>query len=87
MANSIQEEKLSLFEKNIKIIDTKTHVLSLMNEEYELKMNLYESFIEFKLSPKNIISSFYYQERFEFQAINKLLFIFFNNIKEAFDFL
>ena len=86
MANSIQDEKLSLLEKNIKIIETKAHVLSLMNEEYELKMNLYESFIEFKLSPKNIILSFYYLERFEFQAINKLLFTFFNNIKEAFDF-
>ena len=36
-------------------IDTKTYILLLENEEYELNMTLFESVIEFKLIPKNLI--------------------------------
>ena len=36
-------------------IDTKTYILLLENEEYELNMTLFESVIEFKLITKNLI--------------------------------
>jgi hypothetical protein len=42
-------------EENIKVLKTKIHDLYLMNKEYELIMQISESFIEFKLSPKNLL--------------------------------
>ena len=69
-----------------KILEAKKYDLSLINEKYELIMRLSESFIEFKLSPTNIISSYYYQEIFDLPTINKLLFTFFKEIKEVFAF-
>ena len=73
-------------EKDIKIIETKSYNLSLLNEEYELTMNLTNLFIEFKLTEKNILSQYYYKEKFDLQTINKLLYTFFNEIKDVFNF-
>ena len=67
-----------------RIIDTKSHKLSLENEEYELNMNLCESFIEFKLVPKNDISGFYYKAEFDLSSINKYLSSKFTDLKKAF---
>ena len=86
MADNIQEQKTSEVEEKIKIIETRNYALSLMNEEYELTMNLTESFIVFKLTPKNIISSYYYQEKFDLPTITKLLFLVSKELKEVFIF-
>ena len=67
-----------------RIIDTKSHKLSLENEEYELNMNLGESFIEFKLVPKSDISDFYYKAEFDLSSINKYLASKFTDLKKAF---
>jgi len=68
-----------------KIIEKKSHKLSLENEEYELTMNLGESYIEFKLVPKNKISDFCYKAEFDLSSINKYLFSKFPELKRAFD--
>ena len=65
--NSINEETIEV--KN-KILDTKSYKLSLQNEEYELTMNLTESFIEFKLIPK-IVSDFYYKSKITLSIIKE----------------
>ena len=49
-------------------IDTKTYILLLENEEYELNMTLFESVIEFKLIPKK--SDYIYTEKFDLSTIN-----------------
>ena len=67
------------------ILDTKTHILSLENEEYELKMSLSESFIEFKLVQKKVIADFYYEEKFDLSTINKFLFTTFGDLKTAYE--
>ena len=72
--------------KDIKIIESKSYNLSLFIEEFELAMNLTNLYIEFKLIKKNIISPYYYQEKFDLQNINKLLYTFFNELKEVFNF-
>ena len=86
MADNIQEQNISENEEKIKIIETRNYALSLMNEEYELTMNLTESVIVFKLTPKNIISSYYYQEKFDLPTITKLLFLVSKELKEVFIF-
>ena len=65
---------------------SKSYELSLNNEEYTLKMDLSESFIEFKLAPKDAISNFYYQEKFDLTAINenKYLILSFKELNKAF---
>ena len=67
------------------IPDTKTHILSLENEEYELKMSLSESFIEFKLAQKKVVSDFYYEEKFDLSTINEHLFSKFEDLKTAYE--
>ena len=69
-----------------KSIDSKTYILSLANEEYELIMTLFESVIEFKLVPKNAISDFYYTEKFDLSTINerKYLILPLEDLKKAF---
>ena len=57
-----------------------------MNQKYELEMQVNESFIEFKLSPKNSASIYHYQERLDLKTINKLFFSFFDDLKEVFIF-
>ena len=49
-------------------IDTKTYILLLEKEEYELNMTLFESVIEFKLIPKK--SDYIYTEKFDLSTIN-----------------
>ena len=70
------------------MLDKKSYDLSLNNEEYELKMNLGESFIEFKVEHKNVISNFYYKEEFDLSTINenKYLIKSFKELKEPYEF-
>ena len=71
-------------EKDINIIESKKY--NLLNEEYELIMNLYNIYIEFKLIKKNIIYPYYYKQKYDLENINKLLYTFFNEIKEVYNF-
>ena len=89
MANNLKEiikPPLLENEKDIKIIESKSYNLSLLKEEFELSMNLTNLYIEFKLIKKNIISLYYYKEKFDLQNINKFLYTFFNELKEVFNF-
>ena len=80
----IVETPAPSYDDNFKILETKKYDLSFLNEEYELTINLYESFIDFKLIPLNIISPYCYQEKYDLSTINKHLFTFFTEIKKAF---
>jgi len=73
-------------EKDINIIESKSYNLSLLNEEYELIMNLSNLYIEYKLIKKNIIYPYFYKQKYDLQNINKLLYTFFNEIKDAYNF-
>ena len=73
-------------EKDINIIESKKYNLLLLNEEYELIMNLYNIYIEFKLIKKNIIYPYYYKQKYDLENINKLLYTFFKEIKEVYNF-
>ena len=86
MDHYVQETIGASINENIKILETKKYDLSLNNEKYELTMNLNESFIEFILYQKNIISSYCYQEKFDLPTLNKYLFTFFKKLKEVFIF-
>ena len=61
-------------------IDTKTYILLLENEEYELNMTLFESVIEFKLIPKK--SDYIYTEKFDLSTINNRKYLFIDTIKD-----
>ena len=67
-------------------IDAKSYILLLENEEYELIMTLFESFIEFKLVPKKSISDYIYTEKFDLSTINdrKYLILPKKDLKKAF---
>jgi hypothetical protein len=73
-------------EKDNNIIESKSYNLSLLNEEYELIMNLYNKYIEFKLIKKNIISIYYYKQKYDLENINKLLYTSFKEIKDVYNF-
>ena len=73
-------------EKDINIIESKKYNLLLLNEEYELIMNLYNIYIEFKLIKKNIIYPYYYKQKYDLENINKLLYTFFKEIKDVYNF-
>ena len=60
--------------------------LPLFEHEYELSINLNESFLEFKLKQKNIISNYYYIKELDLQTINELFFTNLGEIKESFFF-
>ena len=66
------------------IIKTKSYKLSLSNEEYDLTMNLYKLFIEFKLFPIEKATSLYYRAKFNLGKINELLFTSFGGLEEFF---
>ena len=66
------------FEENIEIL----YNISILDEEYELSMKIYESLLEFKLQQKNIIDEYYYKSKFELEAINRLLSSSFGRIKK-----
>ena len=70
------------FEENIEIL----YNISILDEEYELSMKIYESLLEFKLQQKNIIDEYYYKTKFDLDEINKLMPTSFGRIKEVFDF-
>ena len=75
-------------EPHDKKLDSKSYNLSLQNEEYELTMNLTESFIQFKLIPK-IFSGFYNKTEINLSIIkeNKYLINEFTELKKAFEYL
>ena len=60
--------------------------ISLLDEDYELSMDINESFLEFKLQQNNIIVDYYYKSKYDLQAINNLLHSSFKGTKEIFNF-
>ena len=72
-------------EKNIKILDSRSFNLSLDDTLFELTMYLSETFVEFKLMPKNSNSSYCYKENYDLSAMNKNLFGFFKELKKSFE--
>jgi hypothetical protein len=65
MENIDQEQKpatpvLLDKEQPAKILDTKIYSLPLLEQEYELTINLTKEFLEFKVQQKNIITDYYY---------------------------
>ena len=76
----------SSLENEKDIIESKSYNLSLLNEEYELIMNINNIYIEFKLMKKNIICPYYYKQKYDLENINKLLYTFFNEIKDVYNF-
>ncbi len=71
-------------EKNIKILDSRSFNLSLDETVFELTMSLSETFIEFKLIPKNTNPSYCYKENYDLSAMNKNLFGFFKELEKSF---
>ena len=69
-----------------KFIESKSYNMLLDNIEFELIIKLMNSIIEFKLIQKNIIISCYYTKKYDLQNINKNLYSFFNNVRDAFYF-
>ena len=61
--------------------------ISLLDEDYELSMSIYQSFLEFKLQQNNIIIDYYFKSKYDLQAINKLLSASFGGIKEVFEYI
>jgi hypothetical protein len=72
-------------EKNIKILDSRSFNLSLDDTVFELTMNLSETFIQFKLIPKNSNASYCYKENYDLSAMNKNSFGFFKELKKSFE--
>ena len=72
---------------NLKITESETYELLLEKEEIQLTINLYDNtYIEFKLVPKNIIESSYYIAKYNLETLNKNLYIFCKDLKEVFQF-
>ena len=72
---------------NLKITESETYELLLEKDEIQLTMSLYDNtYIEFKLVPKNIIESSYYIAKYNLETLNKNLYIFCKNLKEVFQF-
>ena len=73
-------------EKPIEPNDKKSYNLSLQNEEYELTMNLTESFIQFKLVPK-IVSEFYYKSEINLSIIKEKKYLIneYTELKKAYE--
>ena len=69
-----------------KIIDTKIYSLPLLEQEYELTINLTKEFLEFKVQQKNIITDYYYGAKLDLQKLNNILFTYFKETKEVFNF-
>ena len=74
-------------ETEIEQIQELTYNLPLFEDEYELTMNINESFLELKLKQKNIISNHYFLKKLDIQTINQLFGINVKKIEEAFYFL
>ena len=72
---------------NLKITESETYELLLEKDEIQLTMSLYDNtYIEFKLVPKNIIESSYYIAKYNLETLNKNLYIFCKDLKEVFQF-
>ena len=69
-----------------KILDTKIYSLPLLEQEYELTINLTKEFLEFKVQQKNIITDYYYKAKLDLQKLNNILFTYFKETKEVFIF-
>ena len=74
-------------ESNSKIIKSKKYDLLLLNDEFQLTIDLKNSFLEFKLQQKDIINNFIYKSNFDLITLNKLLSTNFIQLKDAFYFL
>ena len=66
--------------------ESKSYILSLDNNEFELTMKLDEKHLYFKLESQDIISNCYYEEYFDLINLNKLLSTCYKDIKEVFHF-
>ena len=76
-----------LEENEKKIIESKSYNLKLEQNEYELTMNItQDNYIQYKLIQKNTIALSYYFFEYDLPTINKLLYVFFKEIKEIFNF-
>ena len=64
-----------------------SYIISLLDEDYELSMSIYQSFLEFILQQNNIIVNYYFKSKYDLQAINKLLSASFWGIKEVFEYI
>ena len=73
-------------ETNSKIIKSKKYNLLLLNDEFQLTIDLKNSFLEFKLQQKDIINNFIYKSNFDLITLNKLLSTNFIELKDAFYF-
>ena len=77
-----------IFKKNTTNEETMetSYKLSLQNEEYELTMNLTESFIQFKLVPK-IVSEFYYKSEINLSIIKEKKYLIneYTELKKAYE--
>ena len=92
MENIDQEQEPAtpvLLDKELpaKILDTKIYSLPLLEQEYELTINLTKEFLEFKVQQKNIITDYYYKAKLDLQKLNNILFTYFKEIKEVFIFM
>ena len=76
------------YEPETEVEENIRHIYNLvvLDEEYELSMNINDSFLEFKLQLKNIIVDFYFQSKYDLKTLNKLLFTSFKGIKDVFNF-
>ena len=91
MENIDQEQEPAtpvLLDKELpaKILDTKIYSLPLLEQEYELTINLAKEFLEFKVQQKNIITDYYYWVKLNLQKLNNILFTYFKETKEVFNF-
>ena len=72
---------------NNKILESNIYKINLEKDEYELNMILFDSnIIQFKLLQKNNIPFSYYIEEYDLENIKKKLFVFFNEMKEVYQF-
>ena len=69
------------------IIESKSYNLKLEEIEYELIMSItQDNYIQYKLIQKNTIASSYFFVEYDLSIINKLLYVFFKEIKDIFNF-
>ena len=72
---------------NNKILESNIYKINIEKDEYELNMILFDSnIIQFKLLQKNNIPFSYYIEEYDLENIKKKLFVFFNEMKEVYQF-
>ena len=70
-----------------KILDTKIYSLPLLEQEYELTINLTNEFLEFKVQQKNIMTDYYYGAKLDLQKLNNILLHFLKKQKKYLYFM